>query len=273
MDVELSSFLGPSGIQLNPGLDSKDPYGIPQGSALSSVLSNIYLLDFDLKVKEFLNTKNAIYRRYCDDILIVCSHSDVAEIDTFLKEKIREKGVHLKIHEIEKEFKHSKSQIYDFRNKEKIKNHPLQYLGFYFNGKSVLIRDSSLARYYRKAHKSIVATRLNVIKKLYHIKSSGKHLQEKQKNMYRKKLYKKYTVLGKNNFHTYVNRAFRQMEGVDNTKIKKQLLNHLKKIKKDIENQNVYINIAWDILQNSTTIPYKNYRLLIYSKYNQLKNN
>lgn len=67
------------------------------------------------------------------------------------------------------------------------------------------------------------------MEKLYELKKKGVTLQEKQRKMYRKKLYEKYTVLGINNFHYYVDRAFRGMDGVDNHKIKHQLMNHLKK--------------------------------------------
>lgn len=254
----------------NEGLkDTQHPFGIPQGSALSSVLSNIYLLDFDIKVRDFLKLKNAIYRRYCDDIMIVCDKKDKEEIDTFLREAIKEQGEHLKIHDIEEGFKYSKSQVYDFTDKEKIKKQPLQYLGFCFDGKNVLIRGSSLARYYRKAHKGVIATRINVMKKLYELKKKGVTLQEKQRKMYRKKLYEKYTVLGINNFHYYIDRAFRGMDGVDNHKIKHQLMNHLKKIKKDIAEQDEYIKVAWDILNSTKELPdYKDYEQLVYDMVN-----
>jgi hypothetical protein len=48
-------------------------YGIPQGAGISSVCSNIYLLDFDEKIHKYVNAQKGIYRRYCDDIIIVIS--------------------------------------------------------------------------------------------------------------------------------------------------------------------------------------------------------
>ena len=47
-------------------------FGIPQGSPISSILANIYLLKFDRKINQFLNTVNGIYRRYSDDIVVIC---------------------------------------------------------------------------------------------------------------------------------------------------------------------------------------------------------
>lgn len=265
---KFKEWCGNDAFQQNKGLEDKDnPYGIPQGSALSSVLSNIYMLDFDIKVKEFLEDKNAVYRRYCDDIMIVCNKEDKDVIDKFLRDEIEKQGQHLKIHDIEEGFKYSKSQVYDFTNEEKITKQPLQYLGFCFDGKIVTIRGNSLSRYYRKAYKGIVASRLNVLRKLYDIHIKGLPLKEKYKKLYRRKLYERYTTLGKNNFHTYVKRAFSGMEGIDNKRIRKQLSNHMKKIKRDIDIQDTYISKAWDLLSNlDKPISYDEYLYEVYSK-------
>lgn len=265
---KFKEWCGNDAFQQNKGLEDKNnPYGIPQGSALSSVLSNIYMLDFDIKVKKFLEDKNAVYRRYCDDIMIVCNKEDKECIDTFLRNEIKEQGNHLKIHDIEEGFKYSKSQVYDFTDASKIKKQPLQYLGFCFDGEIVTIRGNSLSRYYRKAYKGIVASRLNVLRKLYNIHFKGLLLREKYKKLYRRKLYERYTTLGKNNFHTYVKRAFSGMEGIDNKRIRKQLSNHMKKIKRDIDMQDTYISKAWDLLSNlDKPISYDEYLYEVYSK-------
>jgi len=254
----------------NPGLsDTNHPCGIPQGSALSSVLSNIYLLEFDIAVRDFLKIRNAVYRRYCDDIMIICDISDKDDINEFIHNQIQSYGHYLKIHKIEEDNKYSKSQIYDFTNKEKIKKQPLQYLGFCFDGEFVTIRGSSLNRYYRKANKGAIASRLTVLRKLYEMKKNGEKLKNKHRELYRRKLYELYTDLGKNNFHSYIDRAFKGMEGVDNSKIKHQLSQHRKKVKRDIDTQDQYIKIAWDILNNIKELPdYKDYEDLVYSTVN-----
>jgi len=51
------------------GYRLQEYYGIPQGSALSALLSNIYLVDFDEYMFKLGQTIGFIYRRYCDDIL------------------------------------------------------------------------------------------------------------------------------------------------------------------------------------------------------------
>ena len=112
-----------------------------------------------------------------------------------------------------------------------------------------------------------MASHLNVLRKLYDIHIKGLPLKEKYKKLYRRKLYERYTTLGKNNFHTYVKRAFSGMEGIDNKRIRKQLSNHMKKIKRDIDMQDTYISKAWDLLSNlDKPISYDEYLYEVYSK-------
>jgi RNA-directed DNA polymerase len=51
-------------------------YGIPQGLSISALLSNIYLIDYDREMQELAEREGLLYRRYCDDILIVCERRD-----------------------------------------------------------------------------------------------------------------------------------------------------------------------------------------------------
>jgi hypothetical protein len=50
--------------------------GIPQGSPISDLLANIYLLDFDKSLKEYGDSIGAYYRRYSDDILLICENKE-----------------------------------------------------------------------------------------------------------------------------------------------------------------------------------------------------
>ena len=44
---------------------------------MSAVCSNIYLIDFDQELKEWAESHNALYRRYCDDLILVIPENGV----------------------------------------------------------------------------------------------------------------------------------------------------------------------------------------------------
>src|SRR6185312_4403266 len=58
-------------------------YGIPQGLAISALLSNVYLIDYDQMMSKKAKDEGFYYRRYCDDILIVCDIGRGQELQQF----------------------------------------------------------------------------------------------------------------------------------------------------------------------------------------------
>jgi len=64
--------------------------GIPQGSPMSAVLSNIYMIDFDKRLNQLAIQKGFLYKRYCDDILIVCAQEVSIEVKQVAYEAIEE---------------------------------------------------------------------------------------------------------------------------------------------------------------------------------------
>lgn len=46
--------------------------GIPQGTPISAVLANAYMLSLDMELSTSLRVLDATYRRYSDDILVIC---------------------------------------------------------------------------------------------------------------------------------------------------------------------------------------------------------
>ena len=58
--------------------------GIPQGSAMSALLSNIYLAEFDREIFEKGQKEGFVYRRYCDDLLVICKPDQVNDLKDYL---------------------------------------------------------------------------------------------------------------------------------------------------------------------------------------------
>ena len=57
--------------------------GVPQGSPISAVLSNIYMIEFDKYIKRYVASKSGIYMRYSDDFIIVLPYERDTEIADF----------------------------------------------------------------------------------------------------------------------------------------------------------------------------------------------
>ena len=136
----------------DPSLICKNnkPHGIPQGVPISDLLANAYLLDFDIKVAEYIRDKGGKYWRYSDDIAIVLPSCNGAgeEIVDFVSELITDYGKELQI-------KNQKTMIEEFNQSSGSKSvNGIEYLGFRFDGKKVYLRNSTLSNFYRKIKRS-----------------------------------------------------------------------------------------------------------------------
>lgn len=140
--------------------------GIPQGLPISAVLANIYLLEFDNEILDYITNKhNGFYRRYSDDILVVCSKESISEIETFSYELIKKFNIKISTEKTErfifKNVTFSKDSYkkrltcfsVDTEGNEKFSS--LTYLGFEFKGYHIGIKSPNLAKYYRKLISSV----------------------------------------------------------------------------------------------------------------------
>jgi len=151
-------------IHKHPFRDSDGtPVGIPQGLPISAVLANLYLLEFDLKIiDEVVKKFDAFYRRYSDDIIIVCSRGNRKKIENLVYELILESKV---------EMSTDKTEVFEFSlqdkggietlvsskltGSEKKSGIPFTYLGFEFYGSKTLIKSANLAKFYRRMIQSV----------------------------------------------------------------------------------------------------------------------
>lgn len=202
-------------------------FGIPQGASISSVYANIYMMEFDRIINNYVNNLNGLYRRYCDDFIAV------------IPEPIDNCNIHREfiLGEISNipnlDISEDKTYEYIYENKrlswEKEENKLLDYLGFEFDGENVKLREKSVTKFYYKLYKKI--------------NRANKRTLETNRNSLRRSLYKKHSHLGRKpnkkhigNFITYVDKAqilFDTSPNVTNT-INKQVKKHWKIINKGI---------------------------------------
>lgn len=197
---------------------NKDGYhGIPQGTPISAFLSNLYMLEFDIWIKTIVQDRlGAIYRRYSDDIIVICSPKD----KEYIKRSIL-LGIQRKCRLSINEDKVSVSHFFATPNGLTCDN-PLQYLGFEFDGQRAFIRGASIAKFYRNLKNSV---KRDARKARQSARASAKKKRVPRHNMIRKrKLHLRFSHHGgrgrKRNFYQYAKRASQIM---DEPAIKDQL--------------------------------------------------
>ncbi|WP_417438450.1 antiviral reverse transcriptase Drt2 [Idiomarina sp.] len=191
---------------------NQNDFGIPQGSPVSALLSNIYMLDFDSKMKTALESQGGHYFRYCDDMLFITKSILREDVERFALDEIKK----LKL-----EINTAKTEVRDFyryggqlRCKGK---KSLQYLGFTFDGERKLIRSAALAKFSNRMRAGVRSARKTVRRTNSELLKNGSPPSEQLR---KKKLYERYSHLGKRNFLTYGYRAAKKM---NSSAIKKQL--------------------------------------------------
>lgn len=220
------------------GLVWKNPKhgkGIPQGSPISALLSNIYMLEFDRAMLEAVNQVGGLYRRYCDDILLVVPPQAADSIYRIAGEGIAQLRLNLNV---EKELIVSfPAGLGQLAEEGKI----LQYLGFEFNGRQKLIRGSSLVRYYGKMRRGVVLAKQTQRKE--NRKRSKQGLGPTALRTRKLKIRYSYLIrrrfelqqgqgrVCKENFITY---AYRASESMNAPEIKRQVKNHWRKLQEEI---------------------------------------
>lgn len=188
-------------VQVRP-----DPHGIPQGTPISGLYANIYLLSFDQRMAELSAKLGGSYRRYSDDIaLVVPSDVDGQELVDVVQKHLADFDLCLS---------EDKTDMAKFTAHPLACDHPIQYLGFVFDGQTTTIRDSSLNRYREKMRSGI------------HAKMVAAKAQRIPSNqVYQREVRSRYTHLGKRrNFMQY---AYRASEILDAPEIRQQVKAHV----------------------------------------------
>lgn len=139
------------------------PKGIPQGTAISATLANLYMLDFDGIAYATIREMGGSYRRYSDDIAIIVPHGAGSKALDYIRALIEEM-CHLKIKDAKTErFSFTRTSAteqqctYHSGDPTATRRRPFRYLGFAFDGRTVSVRDGTFSRFAISAAKVVHA--------------------------------------------------------------------------------------------------------------------
>lgn len=225
--------------------------GIPQGSPISAILSNLFMLDLDKKVIQFVSESGGMYRRYSDDILLVVPKGFERTATDFVMESCKELKLIIQEEKTQEVHFHRNSvqdswQVFTIENSLRVEGRPLSYLGFEYDGRLVRLRQRGLSAYYRSLKRQI--RRKAFYAKCADIKNK-RSLKKQDSWIYRQQIYQSKSHLGASNkrrkingkvkwgnYISYVRNASKVMM---QPSIARQIRNHWKVIESQIKKYEV----------------------------------
>ncbi|ANU51420.1 reverse transcriptase/maturase family protein [Limosilactobacillus reuteri] len=155
---ELDSLLKNDKLKVS----KKHKVGIPQGTALSAVLANIYMIEFDEWVRDYLRQFDGFYRRYSDDFIVIIPKQqietgEIGEVEEKIIDKSRDKLSLIIKKEKTHLFYYSKQdkKVYLYSSDKRLHESELNYLGFSFNGMEVNVRPKTIYKFRYRGKKAI----------------------------------------------------------------------------------------------------------------------
>ena len=211
-----------------------NPWGIPQGSPISGLLANLYMLEIDKQIYDFVSAVGGLYMRYSDDFIIVLPRKKNQDSEVILKQILTMfnaiSGITLQV---------DKTQYFSYEHEVvsnigatidptcDCSNNVINFLGFSFDGKNVRIRSKTNSKYYYRMYR-----KARFISKCDGYTSKGTHISERN-------LYEKYYERGikKGNYLSYVRRAQKEFGSEQYESIGRDTKNHMRKIAKAKKSQ------------------------------------
>lgn len=198
--------------------------GIPQGSPISAVLSNVYMMQFDKFINTYVKVNNGIYMRYSDDFILLFPYKtddEIAKYTSFVFSYINSlKGL--------VDLQQEKTAIYTYDG-DRVFTYPenepcyINYLGFLFDGCNIKLRPKAITKYYYRMRR-----KARTIGKSNWKSSKGKHISAKN-------LYSIYSSNEKNQTFIDYARNARHILMLNDTEIDSLIKNHKHKISEAIK--------------------------------------
>jgi RNA-directed DNA polymerase len=158
--------------------------GIPQGTPMSGIAANVAMLRFDRAMNAETRRIGGTYRRYSDDILLVCPPKTHSELLEFLRRSLEEHCAGLRINE-------EKTSLINFDAGRPAEGRPMQYLGFTFDGRRALLRPATISRFYGRMRRAVAAAEIKLAKGKFENSDKGG-----RPVLQRRKILRDFTHLG-----------------------------------------------------------------------------
>lgn len=186
-----------------------DITGIAQGSAISGLLANIFMTEFDLAVKRLIEDMGGLYMRYSDDLFIAypvtCSH---AHMDETVRNLLRDTcGTSVTVNSDKTEnsvVRKIDGKLHVYMG-DGVTPGRIQYLGFHLSSHGIHIRNSSISKDRGKT--------VQAVANAHRRKSHGKIDTQ---SVYKTKSHRKVTNWNPDTEKGFVNYANRSAEIFDN---------------------------------------------------------
>lgn len=199
-----------------------NPYGIPQGSPISAVLANIYMLEADQLIQKVVTGVGGIYMRYSDDFIVVIPAQAGPAVDIINEVKQILKGIpRLELEPQKTQYFYYHQGVVNncgkqFDENASVEHDIIHFLGISFNGQNVSLRQKAITKYYYRMYR-----KAKWIKKCKGISPLGKHISNRN-------LYERYSRNGSQNFISYINRA---KDVFPHDQVEKVSTRHMQRIK------------------------------------------
>jgi RNA-directed DNA polymerase len=168
-------------------------HGIPQGTPISASMSNLYMAEFDLKLKTAAEECGALFQRYSDDILVACSPGQADALEALVLASLAEEALEVQPKKTERCLLTGKDRL------------TFQYLGYHMGYVGAQIRPGSLSKQWRSAKRAI---RNAERKGLTHL------AEGKGEKIFTRKLRAKLTHVGARNFLSYARRSADELDSL-----------------------------------------------------------
>ena len=173
------------------------------------------MVDFDLAISAYCDRIGALYRRYSDDILIICSPIDASGVESEIAKLISTEKLELSV---------EKTERTEFSLSVPSAGKAAQYLGFTLSEGAPRVRASSLSRQWRKMRRAVRRTR----------KIAEVEIAEGRTNkVYTKRLRRRFTPLQFRNFSSYARRSAASFG--DGEKITRQIRRFEREVERQIQ--------------------------------------